>query len=84
MLGTARIGAAFVPLDPTHAPEQISHIQQDLGLKTCLVAEAYRGREADWLDGPQPIAIATCAETGPLPEPPAQSTSLAIGTQAPE
>ncbi len=40
-LGVALAGAGYVPLDPTHAPEQLAFITRDLGLRVVLVQERY-------------------------------------------
>lgn len=37
MLGCLRAGAAYVPLDPTHAPEQLAFIAGDLPFRAALV-----------------------------------------------
>ncbi|MFC2966690.1 amino acid adenylation domain-containing protein [Acidimangrovimonas pyrenivorans] len=49
MLGVLRAGAAFVPLDPTHAPEQLAFIATDLPLKAALVAARYADRAPELL-----------------------------------
>jgi len=41
MLGILRAGAAYVPLDVTHAPEQLPFIATDLPFKVALVAARY-------------------------------------------
>ncbi|PRY25164.1 amino acid adenylation domain-containing protein [Aliiruegeria haliotis] len=50
ILGILKAGAAYVPLDPTHAPEQIPGICDDLGFRHVLVAERW-AKEADTLLG---------------------------------
>ncbi|WP_127901933.1 non-ribosomal peptide synthetase/type I polyketide synthase [Solirhodobacter olei] len=49
MLGILRAGAAFVPLDPSHAPEQLPFIATDLPLTAALVADRYADRAGDIL-----------------------------------
>ncbi|MDE3079680.1 MAG: AMP-binding protein, partial [Paracoccaceae bacterium] len=49
MFGVLRAGAAYVPLDPTHAPEQLPFIARDLPLRAALVADRWSDRAGDVL-----------------------------------
>lgn len=49
MFGALRAGAAYVPLDPTHAPEQLPFIARDLPIKVTLVADRWADCVADAL-----------------------------------
>ncbi|TMV78561.1 AMP-binding protein, partial [Thioclava sp. BHET1] len=49
MLGILRAGAVFVPLDPSHAPEQLGFIARDLDLSGVLVADRYAQAAAETL-----------------------------------
>ncbi|MEM9247226.1 MAG: amino acid adenylation domain-containing protein [Pseudomonadota bacterium] len=82
-LGVTLAGAAYVPLDPTHAPEQLAFIVRDLGLETVLVAERYRNAAAQDVPGTaQLIPIEAMLATpeaavvrDPSPEPPRATSS---------
>ena len=49
MLGCLQIGAAYVPLDPTHAPEQLGFIAGDVPLAAALLAHTYANLAAEIL-----------------------------------
>jgi amino acid adenylation domain-containing protein len=68
MLGILRAGGAFVPLDPTHAPEQLSFIAADLPLKATLVATRYADRAGAILPAGLPSLSLEAAITSPAPE----------------
>ena len=68
MLGILRAGAAFVPLDPTHAPEQLGFIATDLPLKAALVAARHADRAGAILPAGLPTLSLEAAITGPAPE----------------
>ncbi len=55
MLGCLQIGAAYVPLDPTHAPEQLKFIAGDVPLAAALLAPAYASMADEIL--PQGVAV---------------------------
>ncbi|MBI1220616.1 MAG: amino acid adenylation domain-containing protein [Rhodobacteraceae bacterium] len=68
MLGILRAGGAFVPLDPTHAPEQLGFIATDLPLRAALVAGRYADHAAAILPAGLPALSLEAAMTGPEPE----------------
>ncbi|WP_446222507.1 amino acid adenylation domain-containing protein [Nocardia sp. IBHARD005] len=65
---TAKSGAAFLPLDPTHPTERITHLLTDSGATLGLTLEAYRSRlpgTTGWLILDDPAHLATAASTSP-------------------
>ncbi len=85
MLGILRAGAAFVPLDPTHAPEQLPFIATDLPLKAALVAGRYADRAAAILPAGLPAlpleeAMTGPGPTAPLPEAEAETVAYVMYT----
>lgn len=69
MFGTLRAGAAYVPLDPTHAPEQLPFIANDLPLKAALIAPAWAGRADAVLPAGLPRLDLAAAVGSPHPGP---------------
>jgi len=55
MLGILRAGAAYVPLDPTHAPEQLGFIATDIPFRAALVAARYADKAPELFGGRLPV-----------------------------
>ena len=69
MLGILRAGAAFVPLDPSHAPESLPFIATDLPLKAALVADRYADRAGAILPAALPRLSLQAAMAAEAPRP---------------
>ena len=62
MLACFRAGAACVPLDPTHAPEQLSFIAGDCGLAACFLSTTHADLAGETLAADTPhIALTEAA-----------------------
>ncbi|WP_146010217.1 non-ribosomal peptide synthetase/type I polyketide synthase [Acidimangrovimonas sediminis] len=79
MLGCIRAGAAYVPLDPTHAPEQLAFIARDLPLKAALVAPRHANRAPDVLPEGLPALPLSALPLDALPHAPVPPLPEASG-----
>jgi len=57
IFGILRAGAAYVPLDQTHAPEQLRFIADDLTFKAALISERYQQTAATVFSASVPVLI---------------------------